>query len=59
VNLVGLYSDVPGHTLYAIVDTDRAEKLEAIFDSDLEIGHAEVRPVTDGLATFRRRAGQG
>ncbi len=57
--LVGVYVDPPAHTFYIIVEADSAEKLEALFDPVLEIGRAEIRPVSDGLATLRRRVGEG
>ncbi|MFQ6673809.1 MAG: DUF3303 domain-containing protein [Fidelibacterota bacterium] len=58
VELVAVYVDPPAHTVFLIVDADSAEKLEELLDPVLEIGRADIRPVGDGLAVYKRRAGE-
>ena len=55
VKMVGLYTDPPGHTVYMIVESDTIEKLEILLDPIIDLGHIEIRPVSDGLATLNRR----
>ena len=45
----------PSHTLYFVVETDSVEKLFQLFFPTLPIARAEVRPVEDSLALFKRR----
>jgi len=58
VKLVGVYVDAPAHTIYFIVEADAAEKLRDLFDPGLNIGRAEIRPIVDGLAAYKRRVGE-
>lgn len=55
VKLIGAWVDAPGHAFYLVVDTDSADKLTDFFFPALTIGHAEVVPVEDALALFKRR----
>lgn len=58
VKLVGSYVDAPAHTIYFIVETDAVDKLKDLFDPLLNIGHTEIRPVVDGLASYKKRVGE-
>ena len=55
VNVIGRYVDAPAHTVYFILEADSVEKLADFFEPALNIGHAEIRPVEDGLAAVKRR----
>jgi hypothetical protein len=55
VKLIGAWVDAPAHTGYFVVEADTAEKLSDLLYPALTIGHAEVRPVEDSLALFKRR----
>jgi len=57
VRLVGVWVDAPAHTLYIVVETDSAQKLEELLAPGLEIGCAETRVVQDGREILKRRAG--
>ncbi len=59
VKLVGVWVDAPAHTIYLVVETDSAQKIEELLGPAFEIGHAETRPVQDGMALLKRRVGQG
>ena len=59
VKLVGAWADGPGHTLYFVVETDSASKLFDLFYPTLRMGSAEIRPVEDTLALFKRRFAEG
>ena len=56
VELVGVWVDVPAHTLYIVVETDSAQKIEEFLAPGLEIGCAETRIVQDGREILKRRA---
>lgn len=56
VTLVGAYSDAPAHTVYILFEADTAEQIEQFFDPALEVGHIDVRPVTDAMKAYGRRA---
>ncbi len=55
VNLIGAYVDAPAHTVFFLVETDDIVKLHNLFEPALKLGHAEIRPVEDGLAAIKRR----
>jgi len=57
VRLVGVWFDAPAHTLYIVVETDSAQKIEQFLAPGLEIGCAETRIVQDGREILNRRAG--
>ena len=58
VELVGVWIDAPAHTAYLVVETDSAQKIEELLAPAFEIGHAETRPVQDGMALLKRRVGE-
>ena len=55
VTLVRAWVDGPAHTVYLVVDTDSVEKLSDLFYPALSVAHADIRPVEDALALFKRR----
>lgn len=55
VKLVGAWVNGPAHTSYFVVETDAVEKLFDLFFPALGIATAEVSPVEDALALFKRR----
>ena len=55
VTLVGAWVDAPAHTVYLVVETDSVEKLSDLFYPALSVAHADIRPVEDALALFKRR----
>jgi hypothetical protein len=57
VKLVGVWSDTPAHTIYMVVETDSAQKIEEMLAPGMEIGHAETKVVQDALAVLKRRTG--
>ncbi len=59
VTVVGVWADAPAHTLYIVVETDSAQKIEELLGPAFEIAHAETRVVQDGRALLQRRAEQG
>ena len=46
VKVHGMYVDVPGHTVFMILETDAVEKLVAFFDPIVDLGDTDIRPVT-------------
>ena len=58
VNLIGAWVDAPAHTVYFVVETDSAEKIEELLAPAIEIGQAETRVVIDAVALLKRRTGQ-
>ena len=59
VNLIGAWVDAPAHTMYFVVETDSAEKIEELLAPAIEIGQAETRVVVDAVALLKRRIGEG
>lgn len=59
VNLIGAWVDAPAHTVYLIVETDSAQKIEELLAPAFEIGQAETRVVVDAAALLKRRVGEG
>ncbi len=57
VKLVGVWVDAPAHTIYIVVETDSAQKIEEFLAPALEIGYAETRVVADALTLLKRRTG--
>ena len=57
VRIAGVWVDAAAHTLYMVVDTDSAQKLEEFLAPGLEIGYAETSVVEDGREILKRRAG--
>lgn len=57
VKLVGAWVDAPAHTVYIVVETDSAQKLEELLAPGLEIGYAETSVVQDSLEILKRRGG--
>jgi hypothetical protein len=57
VKVIGRYVDAPAHTVYFIIEADSAKEIANFFEPALKIGHAEIRPVEDGLAAVKRRMG--
>jgi len=55
VKLVGAWVDAPAHTAYFVVEADSAQQLSDLFFPALTIARADVRPVEDTLALFKRR----
>jgi hypothetical protein len=55
VKVIGQYADAPAHTVYFIIEADSVKKIADFFEPALKIGHAEIRPVEDGLAAVKRR----
>ncbi len=55
IKLVGAWADAPGHTFYLVVDADSVDKLTDLFFPALTMAHAEITPVEDALALFKRR----
>ena len=58
VELVGAWVDAPAHTIYIVVESDSAQKIEELLAPAFEIAHAETRVVQDGLLLLQRRAKQ-
>ena len=58
VKLIGVWVDAPAHTMYIVVDTDSAQKIEELLAPAFEIGRAETRVVQDGLLVLQRRTKQ-
>lgn len=58
VELIGAWVDAPAHTVYLVVETDSAQKIEELLAPAIEIGHAETRVVVDALALLKRRVGE-
>ena len=56
VKLVGVWVDAPAHTIYLVVETDSAQKIEELMGPAFEIGYAETSPVQDGIALLKRRS---
>ena len=52
----GMYVDPPAHTIYMIVEADRAEQIEELLSPAFGIGHAETRVVSDALGVLERRS---
>jgi hypothetical protein len=59
IRIQGMYASTWEHTIYAVVEAESADSLEAWFDPVLEIGRATVTPVTDAVATLKRLTGGG
>ncbi len=59
VTLVGAWADAPAHTVYFVVETDSAEKIQEFLGPAFEIGCAETRVVADAKALLKRRIGEG
>lgn len=57
VKVVGVWVDGPAHTVYFVVETDSAEKLFNLHQPTLDIASADIRPVQDGTALFKKRYG--
>ncbi len=57
VKLIGVWADAPAHTIYMVVETDSAQKIEEFLAPALEIGYAETRVVADALTLLKRRTG--
>ena len=55
VKLVGTWVDAPAHTIYIVVETDSAQKIEELLGPAYEIAHAETRVVQDGRSLLQRR----
>ena len=55
IKLVGAWADAPGHAFYLVVDADSVDKLTDLFFPALTMAHAEITPVEDALALFKRR----
>jgi hypothetical protein len=55
IKLVGAWADAPGHTFFLVVETDSVDKLTDLFYPALTMAHAEITPVEDALALFKRR----
>jgi len=58
VTLVGVWVDAPAHTIYIVVETDAAQKIEELLGPAFEIARAETRVVQDGRALLQRRVEQ-
>ncbi len=58
VKLVGVWVDAPAHTIYIVVETDSAQKIEELLGPAFEIARAETRVVQDGRALLQRMAEQ-
>lgn len=49
VRLVGVWVDSPAHTVFMVAEAERVEQLEKLLGPVTQIGHADVKPVFDGL----------
>jgi hypothetical protein len=58
VKLIGTWVDAPGHTFYLVVESDSVQKLTDLFFPALTLGTADIVPVEDALALFKRRVGE-
>ena len=58
VKLVGAWVDAPAHTVYFVVETDSAEKIQELLAPGFQIGHAETRVVADAAAVLKRTVGE-
>ncbi len=58
VKLVGVWVDAPAHTIYIVVETDSAQKIEEFLGPAYEIARAETRVVQDGRVLLQRRVKQ-
>jgi hypothetical protein len=59
VKLIGAWVDAAAHTIYMVIETDSAQKLEELLAPGFEIGYAETSVVLDGREVLKRRAGTG
>ncbi len=59
VKLLGAWVDAPAHTVYFVVETDSAEKIQELLAPGFEIGYAETRVVVDAPALLKQRIGEG
>ena len=55
--MVGAWADAPAHTVYFVVETDSAEKVQEFLGPAFEIGRAETRVVADAKAILKRMTG--
>jgi hypothetical protein len=53
VKVHGFYADVPGHTIFMILETDAVEKIVQFFDPIVDMGDTDIRPVVDPMAAIR------
>ncbi len=58
VKLVGAWVDAPAHTVYFVVETDSAEKIQELLAPGFQIGYAETRVVADAAAVLKRTVGE-
>lgn len=58
IKLIGAYVDAPAHTVYFIIETDSAEKIEQFLAPVLKVGHAEIRPVQDYIEIVSRKSAE-
>ena len=58
VKVIGVWIDAPAHTLYIVVETDSAQKIEEMLGPTFEIARAETRVVQDGSSLLQRRTEQ-
>ncbi|MHA2031418.1 MAG: DUF3303 domain-containing protein [Candidatus Kariarchaeaceae archaeon] len=54
IKVIGSYADAPGHTAYLILEADTALQIAQFFDPILELGDAEIRPVTDTIELLKQ-----
>jgi len=58
VKLHGAWVDAPAHTIYLVVETDSAQKIEELLSPAFEIGCAETRVVSEAGDILKRRIGE-
>lgn len=59
LKLLGGYADAPGHAMYFVVDADDARQIQTFLDPIIDMGDADIRPVTDFAALVRERMSAG
>jgi hypothetical protein len=56
VKVIGAYVDPPAHAFYYIVETDAVENIQAFLDPIIDLGYADIRPVSDAYSTVKKVA---
>jgi hypothetical protein len=58
IKVIGSYADAPGHTVYYILEADTALQISQFFNPILELGDADIKPVTDTIELLEQMARQ-
>ena len=56
VKVVSSYIDSPGHNMFFVIDTDKAENIDKLMHLGLTIGTAQVKPVIDWNKAIKWRS---